>query len=258
MRKQMIISRSFGASGRCAMRLAGPSHFIPFISLCDTAELRWNPAKRSKSLIDGLPSNPGLRQLSNNPLLLSLIVGVHHNQRTRGQELPRERYDLYARALELQVQNWERMKDDEVNIEPTSDANDLNFDHKLRMLRELAWAMFEQLALNPGRNGQASNTAHIVIHNLPAQAIFTRVLEEIPTLAAQASKAERNRICASEAERWLRELNDRGGVLQELGNLPGTNERQIQFAHLTFQEYLAARAIASEQRSQRQRAGAFA
>ncbi|MFP4441410.1 MAG: hypothetical protein ACLFVO_29630 [Chloroflexaceae bacterium] len=33
-------------------------------------------------------------------------------------------------------------------------------------------------------------------------------------------------------------------MLQELGNVPGSSEVEIQFAHLTFQEYLAARAFA--------------
>jgi formylglycine-generating enzyme required for sulfatase activity/energy-coupling factor transporter ATP-binding protein EcfA2 len=210
-----------------------------------TGTLAWNPDQRAERLVRRLPDNPGLRRLSRNPLLLSLAVALHFKQ--AGRELPQERHLLYAKAIEMLAYEWERHKDSDVGLEPTDERGDLNQAEKQQLLQELAWAMFEQAPAG------AAATAHAVTTDRRAQEVLALVLEQMPAVAAGKSGAERRRYCWSEAERWLRNLGQRGGVLQELGNVPGSSEVEIQFAHLTFQEYLAARAIDDDREAKRLR-----
>ena len=202
--------------------------------------LNWKPERQAENLIRRLPNNPGLRRLSRNPLLLSLTVALHYDHRGRGLQLPEERYRLYEEALRLMVRDWERRKDADVNLEPTDDRSDLTLDERLRLLRELAWMLFEQSA------DRADARAHAVVRGSHARAKLAEVLALLPGFAPEKTGAARSVHASSEAERWMQNISQRGGVLQELGNVPGSNDVEVQFAHLTFQEYLAARAAASE------------
>jgi|APCry1669189070_1035195.scaffolds.fasta_scaffold00010_17 energy-coupling factor transporter ATP-binding protein EcfA2 len=202
--------------------------------------LSWNPAQQATNLVDRLSTNPGLRRLSRNPLLLSLTVALHYDHRGKGLQLPEERYRLYEEALRLLVRDWERRKELGYGMEPTDERSDLKLDEKLRLLRELAWMMFEQVG------DGADPRAFAVVRGDFAKDKLAEVLPRIPGFAPEKTGEARLIHARSEAERWLQDLGQRGGVLQELGNVPGTNEVEVQFAHLTFQEYLAARAAASE------------
>ena len=207
--------------------------------------LTWSDKQQADNLIRRLPNNPGLRRLSRNPLLLSLMVALHHDHHGRGLQLPEERYRLYEEAVRLLVRDWERRKDADVNLEPTDDRSDLNLDERLRLLRELAWTMFEQSA------GGGDAQAHSTIRGRLLTARLAELLALLPAFAPEKSGEARSQHAASEAERWRQNIGQRGGVLHELGNLPGGNDVAIQFAHLTFQEYLAARAAASEDTERR-------
>ncbi len=206
---------------------------------------QWKFDRQAENLIRRLPSNPGLRRLSRNPLLLSLTVALHYDHRGRGLQLPEERYRLYEEALRMLVRDWERRKDADINLEPTDDRSDLTLDERLRLLRELAWMMFEQSA------DGASPRAHAVVRGSQVRARLAEILTLLPGFAPDKVGAARTRHAESEAERWQQNISQRGGVLQELGNVPGSNDVEIQFAHLTFQEYLAARAAASEDGTRR-------
>lgn len=198
------------------------------------AGVSWNPETRARRLISRLPDNPGLRRLGRNPFLLSLIISVHLKS---PHEPPRQRHSLYSRAMEMLVEEWERWKDSELDLEPTATAADLEADQKLGLLYELAWSMYERSLDSPDER------SHTVITNSQAEQTLAIALRELPMIAAGRSDAALDSFCRSEARRWLRNLSQRGGVLQELGNVAGSNEVQIQFAHQTFQEYLASQAI---------------
>ena len=208
-------------------------------------EIRWNPERQAESLIRRLPNNPGLRRLSRNPLLLSLTVALHYDHRGKGLQLPEERYRLYEEALRLLVRDWDRRKDADASLEPTDDRSDLTLDERLHLLRELAWMMFEQSA------DGADARAHAVVRGDHASAKLAELLALLPGFAPDKAGAARRSYAHSEAERWRQNISQRGGVLQELGNVPGSSEVEIQFAHLTFQEYLAARAAATEDSERR-------
>ena len=208
-------------------------------------EIHWNPERQAESLIRRLPNNPGLRRLSRNPLLLSLTVALHYDHRGKGLQLPEERYRLYEEALRLLVRDWDRRKDADASLEPTDDRSDLTLDERLHLLRELAWMMFEQSA------DGADARAHAVVRGDHASAKLAELLALLPGFAPDKAGAARRSYAHSEAERWRQNISQRGGVLQELGNVPGSSEVEIQFAHLTFQEYLAARAAATEDSERR-------
>ena len=193
--------------------------------------LDWDPAQQAENLIKRLPTNPGLRRLSRNPLLLSLTVALHHNYRYTGLKLLEQRHLVYEDALRLLVHDWEGRK--QAGMEPPDIHDDLNRDEKLRLLRELAWMMFEQAGES------ADSRAFAVVRGDHARNKLAEVLALIPGFAPEKTGDVRLAHARSEAARWLQNLGVRGGVLQELGNVPGSNEVEIQFAHLTFQEYLA-------------------
>jgi formylglycine-generating enzyme required for sulfatase activity/energy-coupling factor transporter ATP-binding protein EcfA2 len=197
-------------------------------------QLRWDVAKRAKQLVALLPVNPGLSRLSRNPLLLSLTVAIHYRQ--GGRELPRERHELYEKAVDLLTEEWERLRADEIGIEPTSTDGDLSLKEKKRLLAELAWSMFD-------RADSMSEGSHAVVLGADARASLARTLDSFAGFAPGLSGRERAMRCESEAERWLHDLSERGGILQELGNIPGSNEVEITFAHLSFQEYMASQAV---------------
>ncbi|MCG8348299.1 MAG: SUMF1/EgtB/PvdO family nonheme iron enzyme [Chloroflexales bacterium] len=206
----------------------------------------WNPDERARRLLRRLPDNPSLRRLGRNPFLLSLIVSVHLKS---PRELPRQRHALYNRAMAMLVEEWERWKDSELDLEPTTVEADLEADQKLRLLYELAWAMYERSL------DRDDDRSHTVITGSAAEQVLAAALSEFPAIVTSHESALLDAFCRSEAKRWLRNLGQRGGVLQEWGNVAGSDEVQIQFAHQTFQEYLASQAIdASAPETQRLRA----
>ena len=194
----------------------------------------WDPEVRARRLIARLPDNPGLRRLGRNPFLLALIVSVHLKS---PRELPRQRHALYGKAMEMLVEEWERWKDSELDLEPTTPTAELEAIQKLRLLYELAWAMYERSLT------ATDQRSHTVITSSAAEQVLAVALREIPALVAGRTGADLDAFTRSEAKRWLRNLGQRGGVLQELGNVEGSSEVQIQFAHQTFQEYLASQAL---------------
>ena len=208
--------------------------------------VRWNPEVRAERLISRLPDNPGLRKLGRNPFLLSLITSVHLKS---ARELPRQRHALYAKAMEQLVEEWEKWKDSEFDLEPTTQSANLEADQKLGLLYELAWAMYERSLDMPAAR------SHTLITRSAARQVIAVALREIPNIAAGRTGAALDAFCHSEAKRWLLNLGQRGGVLQELGNVAGSDdEAQLQFAHQTFQEYMASQAIdASATETQRLR-----
>lgn len=121
-------------------------------------------------------------------------------------------------------------------MEPTSTDGDLSLKEKKRLLAELAWSMFDQA-------DTTTEGSHVVVLGADAQASLTRTLESFAGFAPELSGAARLARCEREAERWLRDLSERGGLVQELGNIPGSNEVEITFAHLSFQEYMASQAV---------------
>jgi formylglycine-generating enzyme required for sulfatase activity len=211
----------------------------------------WEAGERAEELLRRLEQNPSLRLLTINPLLLSIVVGLDF--RTNGRPLPRERHVLYRNMMELVVHDWEQIRREEAGLTRAQhEAGQLDDQEKLRMLADLAWAMFERTLT------ATSERSYLEIRRPDAEAELARVLETVPAVAS-AARRERARpadFCRQQAARWLDDLNEWGGVLKAERREVGSDQEILEFAHRTFQEYLAARAIdgaAKEVREQRER-----
>lgn len=183
-------------------------------------------------LIKRIPEHAGLRRLSETPMLLSLVVALHYDQ--RGRDLPDERYLLFERVCRHLVIDWEPARAAAArpaHLVLAPDPTDLKDDQKLRLLRELAWTMYERSGDDAG--------SHTVIRNDAAETSIAHTLATVLDSGGRG-KVAFDEHCAAEAARWLRNLEQTGGLLRERGNEAHTSLVQVQFAHQALQEYMAA------------------
>jgi hypothetical protein len=165
---------------------------------------------RRKHVLETLRERPAIRALAGNPLLLTIIAII-----ARHQQLPQSRKDLYAHALNVMCHNWDFRRHLELKDSP---LRNLEADHKLALLRRIAWRMQEG-------------------EGLKANAIEKSVLE----IEIQGYFEDEWRFDHATCIRCSREMID---VLQSRNNIlcpygPGL----YGFIHRTFLEYLCAAAI---------------
>ncbi|WP_407645134.1 NACHT domain-containing protein [Crossiella cryophila] len=149
------------------------AHSLP----CDPAEL---PAAQRR-LRNQFASRPHLRTLAANPLLAAMLCALNLDQAT---ELPRNRMELYRRALEMLLET----RDVKRGI-----AGMLDVAQKRVLLRDLAWRLTEANRIELSR----SRAEEHVARKLPAMPNVTE-----------------------SADRILDHLLERSGVLRE--PVPGT------------------------------------
>ncbi|MCW2899761.1 MAG: hypothetical protein JWO67_2026 [Streptosporangiaceae bacterium] len=151
-------------------------------------------------LLEKVHARRHLRELATNPLLCALLCALHLDRR---MQLPQDRMELYAVALELLLERRET----ERRISDSGPA--LSRTDKSLILQNLAYWLI--------RNGMSD-------------ASCDRVVEQVEqTLALMP------RVTAG-AEQVFSHLLNRSGLIRE----PVTG--RVDFVHGTFQEYLAARA----------------
>lgn len=166
-------------------------------------------AAQAEKLIQAIDSNPRVAELAVNPLLLTVIALVH---RSRAQ-LPERRSELYEEAVEVLLGHWDEGKGLETKL-PVADLK-LDSGDRRALLEPVAFWMHEK-------------------HKREIELDELRMLLEpvFQNLVSQPQKA------AMAVEEFLKKINERSGLLVERGlGMYG-------FAHLTFQEYLAARELA--------------
>jgi formylglycine-generating enzyme required for sulfatase activity len=165
---------------------------------------------QSEKLIQAIDTNPRVADLAVNPLLLTVIALVH---RYRAQ-LPERRSELYEEVVEVLLGHWDEAKGLEQNVEVAGVKMDSG--DRRSLLEPVAFWMHE-------RNQREIELDDLRFLLLPAFKSMTGSDD------GQAVKA---------LDDFLRVVNERSGLLIEHGiGMYG-------FAHLTFQEYLAARALA--------------
>jgi energy-coupling factor transporter ATP-binding protein EcfA2 len=155
-------------------------------------------------------SSRSIRQLSGNPMLLTImaIIGKH-------QELPRERWKLYAHATSVLVQHWDVKRHlRNKQLEELMDEED-----KKDLLRRLAFVM------QAGKGGLAGN----YIHAVELQAEFEAYLSERFGL-----EKERAVVIARE---MIAQFRERNFILSFYG------AGVYGFVHRAFLEYFCAEAI---------------
>ncbi|HEY89055.1 MAG TPA: hypothetical protein G4N98_04880 [Thermoflexia bacterium] len=163
-------------------------------------------------LIAAIESNARVRELAVNPLLLTVIALV---QRYRAQ-LPERRTELYEEAIEVLLGKWDEAK----GLESKTPVSGYELDAKERrsMLEPVALWMMEQR-----------------LREIEAEELRQQLGERFYPLLGDWRKT------GQAVDVFLRLIRERSGLLVERGQGIYT------FSHLTFQEYLAARAVADRE-----------
>lgn len=166
-------------------------------------------ALQTHQLLDAIQANERIRELAINPLMLTVIAMVHRDR----VKLPDRRAELYGEAVDVLLGKWEEAK----GAKETLILLDRPFDtgDKRLMLQSVALHMHER------------QVKELDLDEL-RRLLETLFLESVRD-AREAEQA---------ASRFLEVIEQRTGLLVARG------EGIYSFSHLTFQEYLAALAVA--------------
>lgn len=149
----------------------------------------------------------GLRQLPTNPLLLTILCLVHHDDHS----LPRKRVDVYARCVRVLLESWRK------DLQTVWGSSTFDAGAAEGVLGSLAWWLH-------GEENRTSGT--------------------VPELADQSKLALAEVSVSSglgrDGEAFVKRMRDESGILAMWGS------GRCGFLHLTFQEYLAGLHAARE------------
>lgn len=162
-------------------------------------------------LIHAIDGNPRIAELAVNPLLLTVIALVHRYRAA----LPEKRAELYEEAVEVLLGAWDKAKG--LETEAQLAGRRLDTGDRRSLLEPAAFWLHEQKQ----RDIESDELRPLVL----------------PTFVGLASGDKH--LADKAVDEFLRVVNERSGLLVERGT------GVYGFAHQTFQEYLAARALAS-------------
>ena len=167
-------------------------------------------AQQTQQLMNAIRGNERIRELAINPLMLTVIAMVHRDR----VKLPDRRAELYAEAVDVLLGKWEEAK----GLQEVSILEGKPFDTGDRrlMLQSVALAM------------HAKQQKEISADDL--RRLLGEMFYEALGNWRQVERA---------VQRFLSVIEERTGLLAARG------EGVYAFSHLTFQEYLAATAIAA-------------
>ncbi|MEW5958348.1 MAG: SUMF1/EgtB/PvdO family nonheme iron enzyme [Chloroflexota bacterium] len=177
----------------------------------NTAVARADAERERASLLEAVERNPGVRALAANPLLLTILALM----KRQGVTLPERRVELYQKYVETLLKTWNLSRG-----LGRSASRDLDVVETIRLLAPLALWMHQT---SPGVG---------LVKREPLRRELERICHE-----RQLPQPEQA------AQQLLNDVREHAGLLLERG------AGEYGFIHLTFQEYLAAVAIA--QRGQR-------
>ncbi|MBV6394091.1 MAG: Hercynine oxygenase [Anaerolineales bacterium] len=160
-----------------------------------------------RELLDAIHHNPGVRQLASTPLLLTILALM----KRQGVTLPERRVQLYDQYVSTLLSTWNRAR----SLSGRAPGRDIDEIQTVRILAPLALWMHE---ISPGVG-------------LVGREDMRRKLEEL--------FHERGDVSPHQAARqFMQDVREHAALLLERG--PG----EYGFIHLTFEEYLAAVALA--------------
>jgi hypothetical protein len=145
------------------------------------------------------PLSPQVWELASNPLMITILALIYRN---RKGELPRQRPELYHRALEILIENWR--------------FTDISTEEFIYVLSPLAARIHSEYATGLVREDEMRE-------------IITR---ELAGYRGESADAPPPRF-VREVKSFIRRVGEDVGLLSE------RSTRLYGFLHLTFQEYLA-------------------
>ncbi|MBN2548461.1 MAG: SUMF1/EgtB/PvdO family nonheme iron enzyme [Anaerolineales bacterium] len=181
------------------------------LSGSEAPEILKKAERQAESLIQAIEQAPRVAELALNPLLLTVIALVHRYR----ARLPERRADLYEEAIEVLLGYWDEAKGLEVDM-ALSDGRKLDAGDQRGLLEPVAFWLHERQQ----REIELDDLRGLLLPR------FTSLARQDEGQAAALFKE------------FLRLVAERSGMLLERGT------GMYGFAHLTFQEYLAARALA--------------
>jgi formylglycine-generating enzyme required for sulfatase activity len=176
----------------------------------DTEVARAQAEQERGELLSAVETNPGVRSLAANPLLLTILALMKRG----GIALPDRRVELYKNYVETLLKHWNLAR----SLAGRS-GREVDLVETMKILEPLALWMHE---ISPGvglvKEGE--------------------LLRKLESLCAGRGHADPARAAAS----FLKDVRDHSSLLL------GRGEHHYGFIHLTFQEYLAAVALARKAR----------
>ncbi len=169
-------------------------------------------AEQTRQLVEAIQANPRIQELAINPLMLTVIALVHRDR----VKLPDRRAELYAEAVDVLLGK----RDEARGIKEIPILEDRPFDTGDKRL------LLQQIALHMHENGRKDIELEQLQQILREQ--FARLCSGTGTVRRAAA-------------RFLSSVTERAGLLLARG------EGTFGFSHLTFQEYLAAAAVADRE-----------
>ncbi|HEX3639781.1 MAG TPA: NACHT domain-containing protein, partial [Ktedonobacteraceae bacterium] len=200
---------------RCQIAPFTPNDIQRFFSFWYALDCELTPEEQrdsAEALYTRVQATPGVLQLATTPLLSTILLLIWRNE----GDLPERRVDLYKRCCQAVIKQWERHHD----VRYQGILSKTGWERHLRLLAPLAYAIHSR--------EQRTSASHTELIPLLAQSLQAEGLCSTESAALL------------EAEQFLSTLGLRSGLLQYQGN------EKYGFPHQTFQEYLAARFIASQ------------
>ena len=191
------------------------AHMVQLLRLTDE-----DARGRAAVLLRQAEHNPRVRVLAARPLLLTLFARL---QTDKGGNLPERREELYYAAVDLLLNDWERMK-----VRRSADGStpevEPSLSEWLEASREDIRKQLDRLAFEAHRDQKdLEGTADI------------RKAELVQALLRASARQQDVKVLRLQSY-----LRDRAGILVEHG------VDMLQFPHRTFQEYLAACHLAND------------
>lgn len=173
--------------------------------------------KRLNRFIQKLDDNKPIKELGNNPLLLTLLCLVFEDS----GDFPRNRAELYQEGLDIMLKKWDAKR----NIQRDQIYKNLSIKRKEDLLSEIALITFERKDYF-FRKKDAEEYISNYISNLPDAETDPQAL-------------------LVDSEAILKSIEAQHGLLVERA------KEIYSFSHLTFQEYFSARKLTTTSEPQK-------
>ena len=188
-------------------------------------------AQAARQLLQAIndPARRELGEMAGTPLLLTMMARVNYQ---RG--LPNSRAELYELFVNQLLYEWERQKQDTrgqpTSLEALLQSANVTQGSLTRALNELAYTIHSQATTANAQNDTRHDTVDIPVSQLEG------ALKQVHPSTRRGERAD-----------WAAEvldlIADRSGLINAIDTTKGAE--RYKFSHRTFQEYLAARWLAT-------------